>query len=313
MAFSKNNLAQRYLRDISQSIIYFEMHQFHKTADFVSGLYRYLDNIDKSYETLKRAKNPLGCIHFVRMAADACCYAYGLLMAIDDTHRKNYIEHILSGKPLRNLKTGLTFVDQDGKKKHQKYTTNFLAKEITKNLMPNFMDVYDTSNNYIHPSGFYFKEFLVNSVKQYENANIANPLEADINLVLFNNDVVKSFHNLMHELNQLFAQIITYIMGTYELEFLMERYKKSPQTLSCEGGIKEYENGEVENMCTPYNEDVIWELIVKSESDPDGMINQLRELIADGTLNKWDLVAIDAALRVKIYKEKHKRSFTSFG
>ena len=313
----KNNLAERYLLDYTNTIFFFTLHKFHKTAKFVSGLYGYLYNIDKSYETLKRAKNPLGCIHFVRMAADACCYAYGLLMAIDDEHRKKYLDHILSGKPLRDLKTGLTFVDQDGKKKHQKYTTNFLAKEITKHLMPEFMGIYDTSNGYIHPSGFYFKDGVDSdlSFSYYENGNLEHLLEADINFVQYNKDVAKRFHYLMHALNQLFVDIMEYLKGTYEREYLAERDKQFPLTLNYEispmqledGSLQRNAEGEIEQVWNFYTTaDVVWELIQKYESNPEAIINQIKELVLNSGLEKWEVVYINVALEVLVNKETYK-------
>ena len=114
---SPSTLSKKYLVDYGECILFFRQYGFKDTLKFIGGLETYLSSINRSYETLKRSKNLLGCIHFIRMAADVCCYAYGLLMALDDKHRKQYLKHLLAGKELRQLDTGLRYTDEDGVEK----------------------------------------------------------------------------------------------------------------------------------------------------------------------------------------------------
>jgi hypothetical protein len=250
------------------------------------------------------------------MAADACCYAYGLLMAIDDEHRKSYLNYVLNGKPLRNLKTGLTFIDENGKEKHQKYTTNFLAQQISQNLMPDFMEIYDLSSGYIHPSGFYFHKEDINEVnfEKYENSEIEYMKDANIHYVQYSKDAAIKFHNLMHELNQLFVHIMERIMGLYEHEYLKERYDQFPLRLHADitplkledGTYARNEEGNVENLVTFHTSGkVIWDFLEKYESNPEAMLNQYRELVLGG-LDIWEIVDVNVALNTIINKETSK-------
>ena len=97
-------------------------------------------------------------------------------------------------------------------------------------------------------------------------------------------EVAQKFYHLMHDLNKLYYQIIKYIMGTYEREYLMERMQRFPLPIDeVEYGIEKDPKGKVVHIAYfRTNGQSVWDLLQTYTKDQEAMLNQIRDLIMGG-------------------------------
>ena len=167
-----------------------------KLQRFIEAMGRYATSANEGYCDLHRVKNYISMAHLLRMMADACFCAYGLLICTD---KEKYLNSFFEGLPLNKCK-----------KDNEQLTSNVIKKYIEAEY-EGISKLYEISNKFIHPSGFYFKDY-----KAPDKSNLTeDDLLSDYSC-FYNRDDVKLLNDLMQLLNEALLDILGKVKDAFE-------------------------------------------------------------------------------------------------
>ena len=163
---------------------------------FIEALGRYATSANEGYCDLHRNRNYISMAHLIRMMADACFCAYGLLICND---KEKYLNSFFEGLPLNKCK-----------KDNEQLTSNVIKKYIEAEY-EGISKLYEISNKFIHPSGFYFKDYKA----PYKSNLTEDDLLSDYSC-FYNRDDVKLLNDLMQLLNEALLDILGKVKDAFE-------------------------------------------------------------------------------------------------
>ena len=163
---------------------------------FIEALGRYATSANEGYCDLHRNRNYISMAHLIRMMADACFCAYGLLICND---KEKYLNSFFEGLPLNKCK-----------KDNEQLTSGVIKKYIEADY-PGIAKVYDISNKFIHPSGFYYNDIR----SPLKECQTEDDLLSDYSS-LYNKEDVQLLDGLMQDLNEILLDILRKLKDAFE-------------------------------------------------------------------------------------------------
>ena len=163
---------------------------------FIEALGRYANSANEGYCSLYMSKNYISMAHLLRMMADACFCAYGLLIC---NEKETYLKRFFEGEALNKCKKG-----------NEQLSSNVIKKYIEEDY-PGIAQVYEISNRFIHPSGFYYKNWKAPIIK----ADVKESLLIDYSSLYSKSDI-KLLNDLMQGLNEILYDILSKLKDQFE-------------------------------------------------------------------------------------------------
>lgn len=163
---------------------------------FFESLSRYANSANEAYCSLYGSKNYISMAHLLRMMADACFCAYGLLIC---NNKEGYLQSFFDGLPLNKHKKG-----------NEQLTSNAIKKYIEPEYV-GISKVYEISNKFIHPSGFYYKDYSPEAIINHQGKDLLSDYSS-----LYNKTEVKLLNDLMQGLNEALYDILKRVKETIE-------------------------------------------------------------------------------------------------
>lgn len=163
---------------------------------FFESLSRYASSANEAYCDLYRSKNYISMAHLLRMMADACFCAYGLLVC---NNKEAYLKSFFDGSALNKHKKG-----------NEQLTSNVIKKYIEPEY-EGISKVYEISNKFIHPSGFYYKDYSPEATSKLLEKDLLSDYSS-----LYNKTEVKLLNDLMQGLNEALYDILKRVKDAIE-------------------------------------------------------------------------------------------------